>query len=212
MAGRASLITNNPFFSSRSPAGLDLRFLDDDARAVLICARDLAHKGWRLVNHPLYGNFRPHQQPYRSIVLLPFATGRSAPGMPEAQARQNCAGTRTSERPERAPGHGRSGNENREAVLSTAASAAQAPPGDRMRSASAAGRQAPAAFRAWQSPSGVAPVDPESLHFLEQALLLYQSPASKIRQSRPEDLPEIMRRDCALLDYALLKATLDSLL
>ena len=59
--------------------------------------------------------------------------------------------------------------------------------------------------------SGFAPVDIESLHFLEEALQLYQSPASKIRQSLPGDLPEAMRRDCALLDRELLKATLESL-
>ena len=32
-----------------------------------------------------------------------------------------------------------------------------------------------------------------------------------VRQSLPGDLPEAMRRDCALLDCELLKATLESL-
>ena len=53
--------------------------------------------------------------------------------------------------------------------------------------------------------------DSESLHFLEEALQLYQCPASKIRRSLPGDLPDAMRRDCALLDRELLKATLESL-
>ncbi|WP_165064623.1 GrdX family protein [Desulfovibrio sp. ZJ200] len=186
MAGRASLITNNPLFSTRSPAGLDVRLVDDDARAVLIRARDLVHRGWRLANHPLYGNFRPHQQPYRSIVLLVPAAGKSAAGRRQAAA-------------------GRSEG--------AVAPAAHAPPQGQTPFVPGPATQATPASRAGQSPSGcLAPVDPESLHFLEQALLLYQSPSANIRQSRPEDLPEIMRRDCALLDYELLKATLDSLL
>lgn len=28
------------------------------------------HLGWRLLHHPLYGNFRPRQQPYRSLLLV----------------------------------------------------------------------------------------------------------------------------------------------
>lgn len=27
------------------------------------------HAGWKLLHHPLYGNFRPTQQPYRSLLL-----------------------------------------------------------------------------------------------------------------------------------------------
>lgn len=221
MAGRASLITNNPLFSTHSPAGLDLRLLDDSARAVLICARDLVHKGWRLANHPLYGNFRPHQQPYRSLVLLPCAKVTSTPERGEARARQNCPGARNNERAEKrgcgfARAQVRSPSGQGRPVLSedVAASAAHAPPQAcppcaLSPGATPQGAQTP---RALQSPTGLTPVDPASLHFLEQALLLHQSPASHIRQSRPEDLPEIMRRDCALLDYELLKATLESLL
>lgn len=220
MAGRASLITNNPLFSTPSPAGLDVRLLDGDARAVLICARDRVHQGWRLANHPLYGNFRPHQQPYRSIVLLPPVAGNSAAEGIRPAAGRNGAGRPNNEPPEQcgslpANPQGRGGSGKEAAAVSEGAPAAHADPPGRFRAASSPGRgtQEPQPCRVLHSPPhGVAPVDAESLHFLEQALLLYQSPASKIRQSRPEDLPEIMRRDCALLDYELLKATLDSLL
>ena len=111
-----------------------MRFIDGSALDVLIAARDLAHKGWTLANHPLYGNFRPHQQPYRSLVMLP----------PDA----DMLPVQESEEPVSALG------------------------------------------------------------FLEEALTLYQSP---VRKSRPEDLPEHMRTDCALIDRELLRATLDSL-
>ena len=70
MAGRAILITNNSSFPSRVPAGVDVLLLDGGARDALTMARDRVHQGWRLANHPLYGNFRPHQQPYRSLLLL----------------------------------------------------------------------------------------------------------------------------------------------
>ena len=131
MAGRAILVTNNPTFLSRVPAGVEVLVLEGGARDALTAARDRVHQGWRLANHPLYGNFRPHQQPYRSLLLLPPASSGAA--------------------------------------------------------------------------------DAESLHFLEEALQLYQSPVSRVRQGLPGDLPEAMRRDCALLDRELLKATLESL-
>ena len=58
---------------------------EGSAQLVLLAARDLIHAGWRLLHHPLYGNYRPHQQPYRSILLQrgPLASpageqGRSA--------------------------------------------------------------------------------------------------------------------------------------
>lgn len=44
-------------------------YFDADARAVVTAARDGIHLGWRLLHHPLYGNYRPHQQPYRSLLL-----------------------------------------------------------------------------------------------------------------------------------------------
>lgn len=31
--------------------------------------RDMVHVGWRLIASPLYGNLKPNQQPYRTLVL-----------------------------------------------------------------------------------------------------------------------------------------------
>lgn len=52
-------------------------YCDDNALAILLLARNCIHHGWTLLNHPLYGNFRPHQQPFRSLLLQSpqFATG-----------------------------------------------------------------------------------------------------------------------------------------
>ena len=129
MANHAILVSNNPEYSCCSTGKADLRFIDGSALDVLIAGRDLAHQGWLLANHPLYGNFRPYQQPYRSLLLLP----------------PHCATTH-----------------------------------DAMA----------------------------NLAFLEEALQLYQGPVRKIS---PQDVPEHMRKDCALLDRELLRATLESL-
>lgn len=125
-------MSNNPEYLEFPPANADFQYVDGSALDVLIAGRDLAHRGWILANHPLYGNFRPHQQPYRSLLMLPPAKG-SLPISDEP-----C------------------------------------------------------------TPLGV----------LEEALALYQGPA---RKSRPEDVPEHMRRDCALIDRELMAATLASL-
>lgn len=67
--------------TSRTEASPKARcvFFDADARAVVTAARDCIHYGWRLVHHPLYGNYRPYQQPYRSLVLTSPASDSARP-------------------------------------------------------------------------------------------------------------------------------------
>ena len=36
---------------------------------VLRRGRALVHEGWELLASPLYGNFKPNQQPYRTLIL-----------------------------------------------------------------------------------------------------------------------------------------------
>jgi hypothetical protein len=50
--------------------GLRFRFFfEDSPLAVLLAGRLFVHAGWQLLHHPLYGNFRPHQQPYRALLF-----------------------------------------------------------------------------------------------------------------------------------------------
>ena len=56
-------------------------FFDADAKAVVTAARDCIHLGWKLLHHPLYGNYRPYQQPYRSMLLASPAAGSAGPDM-----------------------------------------------------------------------------------------------------------------------------------
>ncbi len=59
-------ISNNPDLVNSVN---QLEIVDGTALAVLTIGRDLIHLGWELVANPLYGNFKPNQQPYRTIVL-----------------------------------------------------------------------------------------------------------------------------------------------
>ena len=74
-------VTSNP----RIPQKALFVLFDADARPVLTTARDCIHKGWKLLHHPLYGNYRPYQQPYRSLVLTGPAPGIAGPDLASLQ-------------------------------------------------------------------------------------------------------------------------------
>ena len=59
-------VTNNSYIVERVS---NTHLVRGSALDVLIKARDMIHIGWSLVTNPLYGNFKPNQQPYRTIVL-----------------------------------------------------------------------------------------------------------------------------------------------
>jgi hypothetical protein len=69
-AGSVVLVTNNlnlkrlvlPFFPGT-------QLVNGSSLDVLIAVRDSVHLGSRLLTHPLYGNLRPHQQPFRSVLI-----------------------------------------------------------------------------------------------------------------------------------------------
>lgn len=44
-------------------------FIDGDVVDVLTRCRDLVHKGYLLLMHPLAGSIKPNQSPYKSILL-----------------------------------------------------------------------------------------------------------------------------------------------
>ncbi len=68
-----SFITNNALLSSYSlknpNISFDFKLLESSTFDIFISARDLIHTGWELLNHPLYGNFRQAEQPFRSLLL-----------------------------------------------------------------------------------------------------------------------------------------------
>lgn len=63
---RSICITNNPLWGEGTE---NLQLLEGTSEDVFVKARDYIHKGWRFAAHPLYGNFSPLRQPYRTLVL-----------------------------------------------------------------------------------------------------------------------------------------------
>ena len=64
------LFTNNPLIKNEIVNdSLEFAFINGTSLDVLKSARDLVHLGAKLVTHPLYGNLRPYQQPYRTILV-----------------------------------------------------------------------------------------------------------------------------------------------
>jgi hypothetical protein len=68
--GSVVLITNNVSLRRLIvPFSLATHFVEGSSLEVFITARDAVHLGSRLLTHPLYGNLRPHQQPFRSVLV-----------------------------------------------------------------------------------------------------------------------------------------------
>ncbi|MEG1641778.1 MAG: GrdX family protein [Synergistaceae bacterium] len=67
-------ITNN---SDLKECVSDIEYIDGTIIDVIKKARDLVHMGWSLASNPLYGNLKPNQQPYRTIVLTKEKTDKN---------------------------------------------------------------------------------------------------------------------------------------
>lgn len=48
---------------------MDITFVDGQYIDVLRFVRDMVHKGYRIVTHPLMGSIKPNETPYRSIIV-----------------------------------------------------------------------------------------------------------------------------------------------
>lgn len=64
------IVTNNPMAAERfAGRGRVCFYPEESYRDILRRVRDLVYVGHRLRNHPLYGSLRPHETPYRTVVL-----------------------------------------------------------------------------------------------------------------------------------------------
>lgn len=63
------IITNNPKVQENYGSRFTVLFVRGNYREVLVHARDLIHKGHKLLTHPLMGSLKPNETPYRSVVL-----------------------------------------------------------------------------------------------------------------------------------------------
>lgn len=59
------VISNNPHWGD----SFEIEYVEGPPSAVFARARDLVHAGWRFLAHPLYGNFNPRKNPYRTLLL-----------------------------------------------------------------------------------------------------------------------------------------------
>ncbi len=74
-------ITNNPALEGR---GAPLEYMDAASLEVLKKGRALVHEGWEMLASPVYGNFKPNQQPYRTLI---FRRNKNAvTGPPDVQS------------------------------------------------------------------------------------------------------------------------------
>lgn len=60
------LVTNNKDLSEAVSSG---RYIHGSSLDVLTSVRGSVHYGSKLLTHPLCGNLRPYQQPFRSVII-----------------------------------------------------------------------------------------------------------------------------------------------
>ena len=63
------VITNNILVKDNYNTKLDITFVSGQYIDVLKLARDMVHRGYKLITHPLAGSIKPNETPYRSIIL-----------------------------------------------------------------------------------------------------------------------------------------------
>ena len=69
MALEFIVITNNPLVQEKFADELNVDYEDIPFRDVLCKVRGLIHKGHRLLTHPLSGSVKPHETPYKSVLV-----------------------------------------------------------------------------------------------------------------------------------------------
>lgn len=67
--GKFRVLTNNSLVREKYSGDLDITFIDGQYIDVLKSARDMVHKGLKLITHPLMGSIKPNETPYRSIII-----------------------------------------------------------------------------------------------------------------------------------------------
>ena len=64
------LLTNNPRFDNQKFDKVEVKFYNDkDYLEMFYKVRDLLHLNYKLLTHPLYGNFRPRDTIFRSFIV-----------------------------------------------------------------------------------------------------------------------------------------------
>ena len=63
------LLTNNPKFLNYQNKKIKIKYYETNYFEILKKTRDLVHKNYEILTHPLYGSIKPNETLYRSIVV-----------------------------------------------------------------------------------------------------------------------------------------------
>lgn len=68
---KRTIVTNNDYVRDKYKDDFDMIYVDkvDNYTGVLLKARDLIHKGYKLLTHPLSGSVKPNETPFKTIIL-----------------------------------------------------------------------------------------------------------------------------------------------
>ncbi|MEA4848978.1 MAG: GrdX family protein [Clostridiaceae bacterium] len=69
LGNKVSVLTNNSLVRDKYCKDSDITFIDGKYIDVLKLARDMIHKGAKLITHPLMGSVKPDETPFRSIII-----------------------------------------------------------------------------------------------------------------------------------------------
>jgi hypothetical protein len=79
------IMTNNPkllnYTTARGPSRIKLRYIEGTVLMVFTGARDLIHRGHRLLSHPLSSSLKPGAIPYKTIFLSAQQGGLDLPSL-----------------------------------------------------------------------------------------------------------------------------------
>lgn len=63
------IVTNNPLVLASLNGQAEVEYKDVPFFDLLTYARDLVHKGHKLLSHPLSGSIKPGETPYKSVLV-----------------------------------------------------------------------------------------------------------------------------------------------
>ena len=66
---RIIVLTNNSLVRDKYYKESNIEFVDGKYIDVLKLARNMVHKGAKLITHPLTGSIKPNETPFRSIIV-----------------------------------------------------------------------------------------------------------------------------------------------
>ena len=70
------IVTNNPRVQREYGAKYCIMYQECSFDEVLFQVRDMVHKGYKLLTHPLSGSVKPNETPYKSIMLTATSRGK----------------------------------------------------------------------------------------------------------------------------------------